>query len=71
MNDRDLSNYKFLAEILHNEGLDGLRNWYTNQQSDRKNYVMELLENLPQEINHLHTKKSAKIVNFPKKRLDI
>ena len=71
MNDRDLSNYKFLAEILHNEGLDGLRNWYLHQHSDRKNYVMELLENLPKEINNLQTKKSAKIVNFPKKRLDI
>ena len=71
MNDRDLSNYKFLAEILHRDGLDGLRNWYTDQHSDRKNYVMELIENLPKEINNLQTKKSAKIVNFPKKRLDI
>jgi len=68
MNNRDLSNYKFLAEILHSEGPDGLRNWYINQPSDRQNYVMELLENLPKQINNLHSQKSAKIINFPRKR---
>ena len=68
MNDRDLSNYKFLAEILQSGGPDGLRNWYINQPSDRQNYVMELLENLPKQINNLHSQKSAKIINFPRKR---
>jgi hypothetical protein len=68
MNDRDLSNYKFIAEILQSGGPDGLRNWYMDQPSDRQNYVMELLEKLPKQINNLHSQKSAKIINFPRKK---
>ena len=68
MNDRDLSNYKFIAEILQSGGTDGLRNWYMDQPSDRQNYVMELLEKLPKQINNLHSQKSAKIINFPRKK---
>ena len=68
MNDRDLSNYKFIAEILQSGGPDGLRNWYIDQPSGRQNYVMELLEKLPKQINNLHSQKSAKIINFPRKK---
>jgi len=64
MNDRDNSNYKVLAGIIQESGVDGLKSWYLNQPEDRKEYVRELLGNLSKEINNLRT---AKVVNFPQK----
>jgi hypothetical protein len=64
MNDRDNSNYKVLAGIIQESGVDGLKSWYLNQPEDRKEYVRELLGNLSKEINNL---RSAEVVKFPRK----
>lgn len=63
-NDRDSSNYKVLAGIIQESGVDGLKTWYLDQPDERKAYVRELLGNLSNEINNL---RSAKIMKFPKK----
>lgn len=63
-NDRDSSNYKVLAGIIQESGVDGLKTWYLDQPDERKAYVRELLGNLSKEINNL---RSAEIVKFPKK----
>lgn len=63
-NDRNSSNYKVLAGIIQESGVDGLKTWYLDQPDERKAYVRELLGNLSKEINNL---RSAEIVKFPKK----
>ena len=63
-NDRDSANYKVLAGIMQESGVDGLKSWYLDQPEERKEYVRELLGNLSKEINNL---RSADIVKFPQK----
>jgi hypothetical protein len=63
-NDRDSANYKVLAGIMQESGVDGLKSWYLDQPEERKEYVRELLGNLSKEINNL---RSADIVKFPRK----
>ncbi len=63
-NDRDSANYKVLAGIIQESGVDGLKSWYLDQPEERKEYVRELLGNLSKEINNL---RSAEVLNFPRK----
>lgn len=62
--DRDDSNYRVLAGIIQESGVEGLKIWYLDQPEERKAYVRELLENLSNEIKHL---RSAEILKFPPK----
>ena len=62
--ERDNQNYKVLAGILQESGVDGLKSWYLEQPDERKAYVRELLGNLSKEINNL---RSAKVMKFPTK----
>ncbi len=62
--ERDNSNYKVLAGIIQESGVDGLKLWYLEQPEERKAYVRELLGNLSNEINNLRT---AEILKFPPK----
>ncbi len=63
-NDRDSANYKVLAGIIQESGVDGLKSWYLDQPENRKEYVRELLGNLSKEINNL---RSAEVLKFPRK----